>query len=62
MRNIGPVERELILNHHEGNMENCIAALPTAILSETGQEGMLRNKGFPHLQVLGSATKLPAGL
>jgi len=62
LRNVDPVEKELILNHHEGNLENCTTTLPTAMLSETGQEEMLINKGFPLLQVLGSATKPPAGL
>lgn len=61
LRNIGPVGKELILNHHERNW-NCTTALPADMLSETDQEEMLIKKGFPHLQVLGSTTKPPRGL
>lgn len=56
------MEKELILNHHEGNLENCTTALPAAMFSETSQKELLINKGFPHLAVLGSATKPSVGL
>lgn len=61
LRKIGPVGKELILNHHERNW-NCTRALPADMLSETDQEEMLIKKGFPHLQVLGSTIKPPRGL